>query len=185
MQDRNLSSALSSGSYHKVKYKRMRVLRSGMLIVHNLLCRYRERTYVNTRCRHYARRFVIAPIFSISMGAAFLNGRGSDHAISIPVFQNTRKSNFALCDYTRAHSTPLRSFAIMHAFTSGSLFTQYLESACLYALHFVFNFYTYSDNEMNITQHLQMARFTIQSEWLQPVNADVSWHFDETSAIII
>ena len=43
MQDRNLtegleiSSALSSGSYRKVKYKRMRVSRSGMLIVHNLL----------------------------------------------------------------------------------------------------------------------------------------------------
>ena len=41
MQDRNLtegleiSSALSSGSYRKVKYKRMRVSRSGMLIVHN------------------------------------------------------------------------------------------------------------------------------------------------------
>ena len=43
MQDRNLtegleiSSALSSGSYRKGKYKRMRVSRSGMLIVHNLL----------------------------------------------------------------------------------------------------------------------------------------------------
>ena len=43
MQDRNLTegleinSALSSGSYRKVKYKRMRVSRSGMLIVHNLL----------------------------------------------------------------------------------------------------------------------------------------------------
>ena len=43
MQDRNLtegleiSLALSSGSYRKVKYKRMRVSRSGMLIVHNLL----------------------------------------------------------------------------------------------------------------------------------------------------
>ena len=33
-----ISSALSSGSYRKVKYKRMRVSRSGMLIVHNLLC---------------------------------------------------------------------------------------------------------------------------------------------------
>ena len=44
MQYRNLtegleiSSVLSSGSYRKVKYKRMRVSRSGMLIVHNLLC---------------------------------------------------------------------------------------------------------------------------------------------------
>ena len=44
MQDRNLtegleiSSALSSGSYRKGKYKRMRVSRSGMLIVHNHLC---------------------------------------------------------------------------------------------------------------------------------------------------
>ena len=44
MQDRNLtegleiSSALSSGSYLKGKYKRMRVSRSGMLIVHNHLC---------------------------------------------------------------------------------------------------------------------------------------------------
>ena len=43
MQDRNLtegleiSSALSSGSYRKVKYKRMRVSSTGMLIVHNLL----------------------------------------------------------------------------------------------------------------------------------------------------
>ena len=43
MQDRNLTegleirSALSSGSYRKVKYKRMRVSRLGMLIVHNLL----------------------------------------------------------------------------------------------------------------------------------------------------
>ena len=43
MQDRNLTegleinSALFSGSYRKVKYKRMRVSRSGMLIVHNLL----------------------------------------------------------------------------------------------------------------------------------------------------
>ena len=62
----------------------------------------------------------VADTTPISTGAAFLNGRGSDHAISIPVFQNTRMSNFALCDYTRAHSTPLCSFAIMHAFTSGS-----------------------------------------------------------------
>ena len=112
--------------------------------------RYRERTYyVNTHYRHYARRFVklyvcvLLPRFSlaISTGAAFLNGRGSDQskrAISIPVFLNTRKSNFAMCDYTRAraHSTPLRSFAIMHAFTSIitrkwlALFTQYLQERC-------------------------------------------------------
>ena len=44
MQDRNLtegleiSSALSSGSYRKVKYNRMRVSRSGMLIVHKAVC---------------------------------------------------------------------------------------------------------------------------------------------------
>ena len=58
-------------------------------------------------------------------GRCILNGRGSDQskrAISIPVFLNTRKSNFAMCDYTRARaqSTPLRSFAIMHSFTSCS-----------------------------------------------------------------
>ena len=52
MQDRNLtegleiSSALSSGSYRKVKYKRMRVSRSGMLIVHNRFLRgQRSRAY--------------------------------------------------------------------------------------------------------------------------------------------
>ena len=45
MHDRNLtegleiSSALSSGSYRKVKYNCMRILRSGMLIVHNLSLR--------------------------------------------------------------------------------------------------------------------------------------------------
>ena len=52
-----------------------------------------------------------------STGAAFLNGRCSDQskrALSrLYVILNTRKSNFAMCDYTharvRAHSTPLRS----------------------------------------------------------------------------
>ena len=110
---------------------------------------------------------MLLPRFSlaISTGAAFLNGRGSDQskrAISIPVYLNTRKSNFAMCDYTRAraHSTLLRSFAIMHAFTSIitrkwlALFTQYLQvvsDGVSLSMHCIlYSFCTYSDNEINI-----------------------------------
>ena len=62
MQDRNLtegleiSSALSSGSYRKVKYNRMRVSRSGMLIVHNLsacACAAVVMSFMNTRLRSH------------------------------------------------------------------------------------------------------------------------------------
>ena len=67
MQGRNLtegleiSSALSSGSYSKVKYKRMRVSRSGMLIVHDLSHTH-ERTVVG---HFYTRNGLIFRIPSV------------------------------------------------------------------------------------------------------------------------